>query len=58
MKKTVMSVIFAGTALLAGCNGWPSTIPYAEAEHKAEKYPTYWYAPAEAVPLFEAGQHR
>ncbi|MGH7466644.1 MAG: hypothetical protein ACRENP_01525 [Longimicrobiales bacterium] len=30
-----------GTLLCAGCNGFPGTIPIAEAERRPEQYPSY-----------------
>jgi hypothetical protein len=56
--KTGIGIILIAAAQLAACNGWPKTIPYQQAEHKSEKYPTYSAAPAQSVEMFYAGNHR
>jgi hypothetical protein len=58
VMKTGIGMILIAAAQLAACNGWPKTIPYQQAEHKAEKYPTYAATPATSVEMFYAGQHR
>jgi hypothetical protein len=40
--------------VLAGCNGFPKTVPFAEAEHMPEKYPSY--ALGAATPIMTVGQ--
>jgi hypothetical protein len=58
MNKAIVTLLGAGMVVMAGCNGWPTTLPYAQAETKPEKYQTYAPAAAEAVPMFYAGNHR
>ena len=45
-----MAVVFAG------CNGFPDTVPIAEAERAPEHYPTYTMVAA--APLVQAGNQR
>jgi hypothetical protein len=59
MNKGIRFAIAAvGSAVLSGCNGWPDTIEYNEAENKPEKYVTYTTTPADSVPMFVAEHHR
>ena len=55
--KTAIRVILIAAAVTA-CNGWPKTVPFEQAEHRPEKYPTYAPSPAAAVEMFYAGNHR
>jgi hypothetical protein len=52
MRIRIAVAILAGSSALAACNGWPKAIDYKEAEHKAEKFPTYAAAPAEQAATF------
>ena len=58
MNKGIAWALAAAGCLLTACNGWPTTRPYSEAAYRPEKYPTYSPAPAEAVPMFYAGNNR
>jgi hypothetical protein len=54
MKRVLGAVVLAAT-IVTGCNGFPTPIPWREAEHKPEHYPTYESSPE--VP-FVLGQQR
>ncbi len=58
LMNTGSGIALIAAAVLVGCNGWPQTVPYEQAEHRAEKYPTYAASPASAVEMFYAGNHR
>jgi hypothetical protein len=58
LMKTGIGVALMAAAQFAACNGWPRTIPYQQAEHKPENYPTYAPASAQAAEMFYAGNHR
>jgi hypothetical protein len=58
MNKGIATFLAAGTVVLSACNGWPTTLPYQQAETKPEKYVTYTAVPEQAVPQFYAGNHR
>lgn len=53
MKMRIAFAVLAGSTALAACNGWPKTVEYQQAEHKAEKFPTYTATPAEQAHTFE-----
>ena len=58
MNRVMKFALVVSGAVMSACNGWPDAPPYAESENRPEKYATYAYAPAEAVPVFTAEHHR
>jgi hypothetical protein len=56
MNKGIATFLAAGTLIFSACNGWPTTLPYQQAETKPEHYPTYMAA--DSAPQFYAGNHR